>query len=85
MKSAAYTVTTTAAAIVSAEPNTRVALIHVLGAGTVYVGGSDVTASNGLLTEKNAIPLQVTIYPNEPLYAVTASGTETVRVLVQGD
>lgn len=85
MKSSAFTVTTTASAIVSAEPNTRIALIHVLGAGTVYLGGSDVTTSNGLPTEKHSTPEAVTIPPNEQLYAIVATATESVRVLVQGD
>lgn len=85
MKSFGYTVTTTASVIVSAEPNTRTALIHVLGAGTVYLGGSDVTSSNGLPTEKHATPEAVIIPPNEQLYAIVATSTESVRVLVQGD
>ena len=85
MKSVAFTVTTTAQAILTTEPVNRVALIHVLGAGTVYLGGSDVTSSNGLMTEKNAVPLSVTIPAGEVIYALTATGTEQLRIMVQGD
>lgn len=74
-------VTTTRSVVVAASPNWRTVLIHVLGAGTVYLGGSDVTSSNGLLTEKNAVPLQVEIPANEALYAVTGSGSENLRIL----
>ena len=85
MKSSAFTITTTASLLVDSEPTTRQVWLHVLGAGTVYIGPSTVTSSNGLLTEKNAVPLSLVIPAGETLYAITASGTESLRVLVQGD
>ena len=85
MKSYAISITTTRSEIVSAEPLTRNIWLHVLGAGTVYIGGPDVTSSNGLLTEKNAVPQSLTIPAGETLHALTASGTENLRILVQGD
>lgn len=85
MKSRTFTVTTTATKIVAAEPSNRVATIHVVGSGVVYLGGSDVTTANGLPNEKNAIPIQVEIPANEELYGIVSTSTEEVRVLVQSD
>jgi hypothetical protein len=85
MKSRTFTVTTTAAEVIAAEPVTRQVWLHVLGAGTVYIGGEDVTTTNGLLTEKNAVPQALTIPAGEVLWALVASGTDTLRILVQGD
>lgn len=81
MKSTQKTVTTTAAIVVAADDKHRTVYIHVLGAGTVYLGGSDVTSSNGLLTEKNAVPLQIVVPQNETVWAVVATGTENLRLL----
>jgi len=87
VKSRAYTVTTTASKVIAAEPLTRVVYLHVLGNGVVYLGGSDVTSVNGLLTEKAAAPQPLTIPSGEELWAVVAPATsnEELRVLVQGD
>ena len=86
MKSSAYTITSTASRVITAEPLTRLVYLHVLGNGVVYLGGSDVTAANGLLTEKAAAPQPLTIPNGEELWAVTGVGiTEELRILVQGD
>jgi hypothetical protein len=80
MKSQNYTVTTTASLLIAAAPSNRTIYIHVLGNGTVYLGGSDVSSANGLLTEKAAVPFEMQLPANEPVYAVAAA-TEQVRVL----
>jgi len=84
MISTATTINTTAQKILSKSNSYRTVYIHVTGAGTVYLGGSDVTSTNGLLTEKNAVPLQLVIPAQEELWAVTASGTELLRILTPG-
>jgi len=84
MISTATTINTTAQKILSKSNSYRTVYIHVTGAGTVYLGGSDVTSTNGLLTEKNAVPLQLVIPAQEELWAVTASGTESLRILTPG-
>lgn len=81
MNSQAFSITTTASKIVSASVNARQVSLHVIGAGTVYIGGSDVTSTNGMLTEKNAVPYTFTLPANNELWAITASGTENVRVM----
>ena len=85
MKSRAFTITTTSSQIVAAEPLTRSAWIHIGGNGIVYLGGSDVTVANGLPTEKHAVPLEITILAGETLHAIVTTGTESLRVLVEGD
>lgn len=80
MKSQNYTVTTTASLLIAAAPSNRTIYIHVLGNGTVYLGGSDVTSANGLVTEKGAVPFEMQLPANESVYAV-ASVTEQVRIL----
>ena len=81
MISRSVTVTTTRAVVFTASPNWRTVLLHVLGNGIVYLGGSDVTSSNGMPTEKGAVPIEIAIPANETVYAVVASSTEDLRIL----
>lgn len=81
MVSSSHTVTTTASKVVDAAGAWRTIYLHVTGNGVVYIGGSNVTSANGLLTEKNAIPFQFILPANETLWAVTASGTEDLRIM----
>ena len=80
MVSRSVTVTTTRAQVFTASPNWRTIYLHVTGNGIVYLGGSDVTSSNGFLTEKNAVPFMFDLPAGETLYAVTASGTEDLQI-----
>lgn len=81
MISSQHTVTTTASQVIAAAESWRTVYLHVVGNGVVYIGGSDVTSSNGMLTEKGAVPFQFILPANQSLYAVVASGTEDLRVL----
>lgn len=81
MNTANFSVSTTRVLIVPADNINREIYLHTLGAGTVYIGGEDVTSSNGMLTEKNAVPFSMRLPAGETLYAITASGTEQVRVM----
>jgi len=81
MNTYAYSVSTTRVLIVPADNINRTVYLHTIGAGTVYIGGADVTAANGMLTEKNAVPFEIFLPLGESLYAITASGTENVRVM----
>lgn len=81
MNSTAHTVTTTRSLVIPADNINRTVYLHVIGAGVVYIGGSDVASTNGMLTEKNAVPFQFILPAGETLYAVTASGTEELRIL----
>jgi hypothetical protein len=75
------TITTTASAIVSATSYRNIYL-HNLGGGAIYLGGSDVTTSNGYKLD-NGDKLSLIIGDTEALYGVAASGTHTLAVLAQ--
>lgn len=81
MISSQHTVTTTASEVIAPAESWRTLYLHVVGNGVVYIGGSNVTSSNGMLTEKGAVPFQFILPANQSLYAVVASGTEDLRVL----
>ena len=82
MNSRNYTITSTRSLVIAKDDVTRTVYLHVIGNGTVYIGGSDVTTSNGMLTEKHAVPFQFILPNNEELYAVAPNGTtEQLRIL----
>jgi hypothetical protein len=82
MISTAYTVTTTPVKLVATSVNARQISIHVIGNGTVYLGGSTVTTANGMATEKHTVPYTFTLPAYNELWAVVAMDTEEVRVMV---
>ena len=75
------TITTTASVIVSANSYRNIYL-HNLGGGAIYIGGSNVTTSNGYKLD-NGDKLSIIIGDVEALYGVAASGTHTLAVLAQ--
>jgi hypothetical protein len=75
---AVVTVTTTAQSIVSVDNVEQYITLHANG--SVYIGASNVTDSNGIHIQ-NGATLQLTIQEGCDLWAVTASGTNTLRVL----
>lgn len=82
MNSTTHTVTSTRSLVIAKDDVTRTVYLHVLGNGTIYIGGSNVTTANGMLTEKHTVPFQFILPNNEELYAVTAAGTtEELRIL----
>ena len=74
-------VTTTASLVIAADDKHRTCYIHVIGNGIVYLGGANVTSTNGLLTEKHAVPLELVVPQNETVWAVVAADTENLRIL----
>lgn len=83
MISKAYSLTDARQIIVAKDDKPRTVYIQIVGNATVYVGGSDVTSSNGLPYEKHTSPHDVFVPTNETIYAVCANGvTETLRVLL---
>ena len=73
------TVTTTSQVIVSVDNVNRDVLLHAKHA--IYVGNSGVTSSNGYLMD-NGDEVRLSLTEGEDLYAVTASGTGTLHILV---
>jgi hypothetical protein len=84
MISTTTTITTTAQKILSKSNSYRTVYLHVIGTGVIYLGGSDVSSTNGLLTEKGAVPLELVIPAQEELWAVVGTGTENLRILTPG-
>lgn len=86
-KSTQKSVTTTASVLNQAEGDYidgASLLVKVpAGGATIYVGGSDVTSSNGYAVAAGEA-LACDVDPAERLYAVTASGTQTAYVLARG-
>ena len=79
--SAQVTITTTVSIIASAS-SYRTIYLHNLGGGAIYIGGSNVTTSNGYKMD-GGDKLSIIIGDLEALYGVAASGTHTVAVLKQ--
>lgn len=73
---------TTAGIIAPAANSYQNIYLHNLGAGAIYIGGSDVTVNNGLKLD-NGEKLSLIIGDREALYGIAASGTHTVGVLRQ--
>ena len=85
MRSAQVTVGTTATLLAGADNINRQIYGHSLSNTSVYLGGSNVTTSNGFLLEKDDGHLSMTIPIGETVYAVVATGIEVVSVLLPND
>jgi hypothetical protein len=79
MKSTVVTVTTSPTLLIAADNQNRVCYLHS-GTGSIYVGGSDVTAANGIHLS-NGTTMEITLPINETIYGVTQSSTHTMRML----
>lgn len=73
---------TTATLLIDADNITRQVHVHALSNSPVYLGGAGVTTSTGFLLEKDDGDAVIQVPINEKLWAVVASGTETVSVLL---
>ena len=87
IQSAEVTVATTATALHAAEEvgSDPISLVvNNIGASTIYVGGSDVTTSNGYpIAAAGSLTID-RLSPGERLYGIVASGTVLARVLRRG-
>lgn len=81
IRSEAVTVTTSATTIATGPSDGESdVLIYNDSDATVYLGGSDVTSSNGLPVVSGASAGMV-LRRTDNLYGITASGSKAVRVL----
>lgn len=82
MISRAFSLTDTRQKLVSAHTGAQYVYLHVEGNNEIYLGGADVTSSNGLHTVKHTAPLTFFLPAGNELWAVCASGeTADVRIL----
>jgi len=80
MISSIITVTTSPTLIVAETANaTRTIYLEPVGTD-VHIGGSAVTTTTGLVTKKDVISTMI-LPPQNGLWAVTGTGTVTIRVL----
>lgn len=83
MISQSFSVTDTRQVVVTADDQNRTVYAQIIGNSTVYLGGSDVTSSNGVPVAKHEAFHEILVPIRETLYAVCASGvTETLRILL---
>jgi hypothetical protein len=83
MISKAYALTDVRQVVVAADDTHRTVYVNVVGNTTAYLGGADVTSTNGLPKAKHTTASAITIPARQTLYAVCASGeTEDLRVLL---
>ena len=77
----AHTVTTSATKGLDAVDIHRDVFMQIIGNETIYLGDDNqVTTSNELPIQKNAEPIHKVLVPNQELWAIVGSGTESLRV-----
>ena len=82
VSTAQYTVATTAVKVVATNDVFRRVNIHCIGNNAVYLGPtSAVTTSNGFHLDKNAAVFQIELDANDELWAISATGSQTVTVM----
>ena len=82
MRSAQVVVGTTPTLLIDSDNINRNVHVHALSNTPVYLGGPDVSTTNGYLLEKDDGAHVLLLPLSEKLYAVVGTGTETVSVLL---
>jgi hypothetical protein len=80
MKSIAVAVGTTRVLAVSADDTPRVVYIHHQSTNSIYLGGSDVTTSNGLHIQKDDT-VAIELPSRQDIYAIASHAAQEIRVL----
>ena len=52
---------------------------------TIWLGGATVSDSTGMRLDSAAGPVKIRLQPNDALYAVSNSGTQTITLLTVGN
>jgi hypothetical protein len=83
MISKSYALTDVRQVVVAADDVNRTVYVNIIGNDTAYLGGADVTSTNGLPKKKHDTATEIFVPAKQTLYAVMAEGeTETLRVLL---
>ena len=80
MISSTITVTTTATLLVAETANATRTIIIEPDSADIHIGGNTVTTANGL-TITNGSQFQLVLPPHNGVYAITGTGSHTVRLL----
>ncbi len=75
---------TTATLLVQADTDGCRVLVHKDQQHTIYLGGADVTTTNGFLFDHDGT-VDISLPANAKLYAVVATGTEPCYILKIGN
>jgi hypothetical protein len=79
---AQYSVGTTAVKVIATNDVGRQVNIHCIGNDAVYLGPtSAVTTSTGFHLDKNAAVFQIELDANDELWAISATGSQTVTTM----
>ena len=82
----AHTVTTEATKVLDADNLNREVFLQIIGNATVYLGDDNqVTASNGFPIVKHTSAIRGVLGVGQELWAIVASGTESLRVFTTVD
>ena len=84
MKSEQLTVGLTAVRILDDENTNRHVYFHDDSSHPIYLGGSDVTTSNGLKVPKNLL-FEIFVPANSELWAVSTNADQSVSILYETD
>jgi hypothetical protein len=83
MKAYAVTVTDEVTLLVAPDDINRPVYMQIMGNNTVYIGGADVSSTQGFPIEKHSAPLQGGLPPKTALYAICAeAASEEVRIII---
>lgn len=80
MKSTALTVGTSRVLAVAADDMHRVIYIHHQSQNSIYIGGEDVTTTNGFTIEKN-VNLGIELPSRQTIYAIASHADQELRTL----
>lgn len=83
MKAYAVTVTDEATLLVAPDDLNRPVWMQIVGNTTVYIGGADVSSTQGFPIVKHAAPIQGGLPPHTPLYGICSTGASgEVRIII---
>jgi hypothetical protein len=77
-----HTVTTSPTLLIDADSTNRTVVLHAIGNGVIYLGGSNVAASSGFYLDKAAGAVVLQLPPGEKLYGIVTSGTDVISTLL---
>jgi hypothetical protein len=84
MTNARYTIGTSAVQILTAETINRRVYLHTDSSQPVWVGGSGVTAANGLEIHKSEL-VEMYVPAGETFWAVSDLASQEISILYQSD
>jgi hypothetical protein len=77
-----HTVGTTPTLIIDSDSVHRTIVLHAIGNGVIYLGGSDVASGSGFYLDKAAGAVVLQLPPNEKLYGIVTTGTDIISTLL---